>query len=139
MPYTRNPPWQDGPGLTLISAEKLEHIESGIQAAAATADSVATQAINSQVGTSYTLQASDAGRVVKMTNAQSITLTVPNTVFTAGQRVDVLVAGAGLVSAVAGAGMTLHGTPSLTARAQWSMFSVLFLSASEAVVVGDLA
>ena len=139
MAYTRNPTWVDGVGFTLITADKLEHIESGIEAAAAVADAVATQAINAQTGTTYTLQASDAGKIVKMTNAAAITLTVPNSVFGAGQRVDIIVAGAGMVTATAGSGVTLHGTPSLVSRAQWSALSVLYLAANEAVVVGDLA
>ena len=59
--------------------------------------------------------------------------------FTTGQRVDVLQSGAGSVTLTAGAGMTLHGTPSLVTRAQWSAVSVLFLTATEGVVIGDLA
>ena len=59
--------------------------------------------------------------------------------FAAGQRVDVLQAGAGSVTLAAGAGMTLRGTPSLVTRAQWSAVSVLFLTATEGVVIGDLA
>lgn len=139
MAYTRNPTWVDGVGNTLITATLLNHLEDGLVTAAGVADAVATQAINAQTGTTYTLQASDAGKIVKMTNAGAIALTVPNAVFAAGQRVDIVVAGAGMVTVGAGAGATVHGTPSLVSRAQWSALSVLFLSASEAVVVGDLA
>ena len=41
------------------------------------------QAINTQTGTAYTLAASDAGKLVTLTNAAAITLTVPGNVFTA--------------------------------------------------------
>lgn len=99
----------------------------------------ATQPVNAQTGTTYTLAASDAGKLVTLTNAAAITLTVPASVFTAGQRVDVLVAGAGMVTATAGSGLTLNGTPTLVSRSQWSAFTVLFTSATAAVVVGDLA
>ena len=96
------------------------------------------QAINAQTGTTYTLVAADAGKLVTLANAAAITLTVPGSVFTAGRRVDVLVLGAGMVTAV-GSSCTVNGTPSLVSRAQYSAFSVLFTSATTAVVVGDLA
>ena len=96
------------------------------------------QTLNAQTGTTYTLQASDAGKLVTLTNAAAITLTVPGNVFTTGQRVDCLVLGAGMVTVV-GSGATLNGTPTLVSRAQWSAFTVLFTSATAAVVVGDLA
>ena len=99
----------------------------------------ATQTINAQTGTTYTLVAPDAGKVVTATNASPVTVTVPASMFTTGQRVDVLQSGAGSVTLAAGAGMTLHGTPSLVTRAQWSAVSVLFLTATEGVVIGDLA
>ena len=96
------------------------------------------QAINARTGTSYTLVAGDAGKVVTLTNAAAITLTVPGSVFTTGQRVDALVLGAGMVTVV-GSSCTVNGTPSLVSRARYSAFTVLFTSATTAVVVGDLA
>jgi hypothetical protein len=96
------------------------------------------QPINAQT-TAYTLTASDAGKLVTMTLAAAGDLTVPTGTFTAGQRVDVLDLGASRVTFVAGAGMTLSGTPSLVSRAQHSAHSIIFLSSTEAVVVGDLA
>ena len=97
------------------------------------------QFINAQTGTTYTLQASDASKLVTCTNSGAITVTVPASTFSAGQRVDLLVLGAGMVTVAAGSGMTLNGTPSLVSRAQYSALTVLFLSATSAVVVGDLA
>ena len=96
------------------------------------------QAINARTGTSYTLVAGDAGKVVTLNNAAAITLTVPGSVFTTGQRVDALVLGAGMVPVV-GSSCTVNGTPSLVSRARYSAFTVLFTSATTAVVVGDLA
>src|SRR5690606_33005977 len=58
----------------------------------------APQAINAQTGTAYTLAAADAGKVVTATNASPITVTVPASTFTTGQRVDVLQRGAGSVT-----------------------------------------
>lgn len=99
----------------------------------------ATQTINAQTGTSYTLQASDAGNLATLTNSAAITVTIPPNVFAAGQRVDLLVTGAGKATIAAGAGMTVNGTPSLVSRARYSALTILFLSATTAVVVGDLA
>ena len=96
------------------------------------------QVINARTGTAYTLVAGDAGKVVTLTNAAAITLTVPGSVFTTGQRVDALVLGAGMVTVV-GSSCTVNGTPSLVSRARYSAFTVLFTSATTAVVVGDLA
>lgn len=95
------------------------------------------QPINAQTGTSYTLQTSDAGKLVTLTNAASITLTVP-AVLSPGQGVDVAVLGTGRVTIV-GDGVTLLGTPSLTSRAQYSAFTIRQLDATNALVVGDLA
>lgn len=133
MAYTKNTTWVDGEsGGTRINASDLNNIEDGIYTAH-------TQPINAQTGTTYTLVASDASKLVTLTNSGVITLTVPAGVFSAGQRVDCLVAGAGMVTAMAGSGLTLNGTPTLVSRAQWSAFTVLFTSATAAVVVGDLA
>ena len=145
MAYTKaRADWIDYPDTsTPITAANLETIEQGIADAAADADAALAlldaQPINAQTGTTYTLVASDAGKLVTLTNSAAITLEVPASTFTAGQRVDVLVLGAGMVTATAGSGLTLNGTPTLVSRAQWSAFTVLFTSATTAVVVGDLA
>lgn len=97
------------------------------------------QAINAQTGTSYTLVAGDAGKVVTLSNAAAITLNAPGSTFTTGQRVDVVVIGAGMATVVGTSGATANGTPSLVSRAQWSAFTILWTSATTCVVIGDLA
>lgn len=97
------------------------------------------QAINAQTGTSYTLVAGDAGKLVTLSNAAAITLNAPGSVFTAGQRVDVVVIGAGMATVVGTSGATANGTPSLVSRAQWSAFTILWTSATACVVIGDMA
>lgn len=98
------------------------------------------QPINAQTGTAYTLQASDAGKLVTLTNAAAITLTVPGSVFTAGQRVDCLVLGAGMVTAV-GSSCTVSPPPgrTLVTQGTYSAFTLFFTSATTAVVIGDMA
>ena len=101
----------------------------------------ATQPINAQTGTTYTLAASDAGKLVTLTNAAAITLTVPASVFTAGQRVDIGQRGAGVATVVAGAGMTVNPPPggSLVMQGQYAYASLVFISATVADLVGLVA
>lgn len=104
------------------------------------ADGAVYSGLNAQTGTSYTLQASDEGGLVTMNNASAITLTVPSGTFSAGERVDVLVLGAGMVTAV-GSGVTLSvdADLSLVSKSQYSAFTILFTSSTAAVLIGSLA
>ncbi|MDN5932872.1 MAG: hypothetical protein L0I24_17700, partial [Pseudonocardia sp.] len=99
------------------------------------------QAINAQTGTSYTLVSGDAGKVVTLSNAGAITLNAPGSVFTAGQRIDLVVIGAGMATVVGTSGATANpaGGSSLVSRAQYSAFTILWTSATACVVIGDLA
>jgi hypothetical protein len=72
--------------------------------------------INAQTGTTYTLVASDAGKVVTLTNASAITLTIPDDVFAAGEKVLIIQGGAGSVTITAGAGVTLNAPTSVDAE-----------------------
>src|SRR5690606_18663509 len=62
--------------------------------------------------TSYTLTSADAGTLIEFTNASAIALTVPNGVFSAGERVDLVCTGDGLVTVNGSGGATLHAAPS---------------------------
>ena len=98
------------------------------------------QAINAQTG-AYTLVASDAGKMVKMTLAAAADLTVPANVFTAGQRVDIADRGTARVTVVAGSGMTINPPAggSLVMEGQYSAASLFFWSATEADLIGLVA
>lgn len=129
-----NPLWEDYPSTdTPVTATALENIETAL-------DGLAAPPINAQTGTTYTLVAADAGKLVTLTNAAAITLTVPGNVFTAGQRVDVLVAGAGMVTVV-GSSCTINPEAgmALVSRAQYSAFTIMFLTATTAFVTGSMA
>lgn len=95
---------------------------------------------NTQTGTSYTLVASDAReRMIDLANAGAITVTVPASVFGAGDLVTLLQAGAGQITVAPGSGMTARNPLTAKSRAQWSQLSIYFRSASEYVVGGDMA
>lgn len=139
MAYTRNPTWQDYDGTddTLITAAKLENIEQGIVDAHAALNA---QTINAQTA-AYTLVAADAGKMVKMTLTSAADLTVPASVFTAGQRVDIADRGTHRVTVVAGAGMTVNPPPggTLVMEGRYAVASLFFWSATEADLVGLVA
>ena len=77
----------------------------------------------------YTLVAGDVNKRVVMNKATATTLTVPNSVFTAGQVVYIANKGAGVCTVTAGAGVTVNVSGSL-ALAQYGGGTLLALSAS---------
>lgn len=95
---------------------------------AAQMNSITELVINDKTD-SYTLVAGDAGEYVVMNKATSSTLTVPNSVFTAGQIVRIINKGAGVCTVTAGAGTTVSTTGTL-ALAQNATGTLIALSAS---------
>lgn len=96
-----------------------------------------SRTINTQTGTSYTLVASDRFEPVVMDNASANTVTVPDAVFSAGNRVLIVQAGAGSTTIAAGSGFTLNNPTSvdLEIGEQHGARVLLFTSASEATVI----
>ena len=99
-----------------------------------------TQPINAQTG-AYTLVASDAGKLVTLTLTAAADLTVPANVFTAGQRVDIADRGTARVTVLAGSSMTVNPPAggSLVMEGRYAYASLVFLSATEADLVGLVA
>lgn len=100
--------------------------------------------INFQTGTSYTLQASDTGKVIDMLNAGAITLDMPNNL-AVGFCCTVVQSGAGAITFTPASGATRRNRQSHTKSAgQWAM-CVLEVransggSAAEYVLGGDTA
>jgi len=98
---------------------------------------------NAQTGTSYSLVASDQDKLVTLSNAAAITLTVPPSVFSAGQLVNIQQIGAGQVTLAAGVGVTITSTGATSAapklRAQFSAATVVCTAANTFTVIGDLS
>jgi hypothetical protein len=91
----------------------------------------------------YTLIASDVNKLVTMSDAGTLTLTVPNGVFTAGQQINVQRLGAGAVqirndgtSVLTSTGAT-STAPDL--RAQFSACTIVCTSSNNFTVIGDLS
>jgi len=98
---------------------------------------------NAQTGTSYSLVASDQDKLVTLNNAAAITLTVPPSVFSAGQLINIQQIGAGQVTLAAGVGVTITSTGATSAapklRAQFSAATVVCTAANTFTVIGDLS
>jgi hypothetical protein len=101
-----------------------------------------TIGFNAQTGTTYSLVLTDQDKLVTLSNASAITLTVPNGIFSAGQQINVQQIGAGQVSIVS------DGTTVLTSigatstapnlRAQYSACTIICTSSNNFTVIGDL-
>ena len=107
-----------------------------------TVQASAALAFNAQTGTTYTLVATDAdNKLVTMSNAASITLTVPPSIFTAGQQINVASIGAGLTTFAQGAGVTITSTGATSSapklRAQQSACTVICTASNTFLIVGD--
>ena len=97
--------------------------------------------LNAQTGTTYTLALADLAKLVTLSNAGAITLTVPlesSVAFAIGDRIDLLQKGAGQVTIVGAGGVTVNATPGLKLRAQWSSATLIKLDTNSWVLLGDL-
>lgn len=102
-----------------------------------------TISFNAQTGTTYTLVASDLGKLVTLSNAGSITLTVPPSVFVEGNIINIQQIGVGQVTLAQGAGVTITSTGATAAapklRARYSAGSIVCNGSNSFTVIGDLA
>lgn len=98
--------------------------------------------INAQTGTAYSLVFADEGKVVTLSNASAITLTVPpngSVAFDIGTIIDLIQTGAGQVTVAQGSGVTVNATPGLKFRAQHSGATLLKTDTNTWQINGDLA
>ena len=102
-----------------------------------------TISFNAQTGTTYTLQASDSAKLVTTSNASPVTVTIPPSVFAAGEIINVQSIGVGLTTFAAGVGVTVTstgGTPAAPIlRVRYSAASVICTASNVFTVIGDLA
>jgi hypothetical protein len=102
-----------------------------------------TLSFNAQTGTTYTLVASDSAKLVTTSNASAVTVTIPPSVFTAGNQINLQSIGVGLTSFVAGAGVTITSTGASAAapilRARYSACTIICTASNVFTVIGDLS
>ena len=100
--------------------------------------------INPQTGTTYPLVAADASyKLVTASNALAITVTVPPSVFTAGDVINLQQIGVGQVTVAQGAGVTITSTGATATapklRAQYSACTIICTASNTFTVIGDLS
>jgi hypothetical protein len=91
----------------------------------------------------YTLVAGDLNKLITMSDAGTLTLTVPNGVFTTGQQINVQRIGAGAVQ-IRNDGTTVLTSTGATStapdlRAQFSACTIVCTSSNNFTVIGDLS
>ena len=101
---------------------------------------------NAQTGTTYTLVAGDANKLVTASNASAITITVPISVFSANDVINVQQIGAGQVTFAAASGATITSNGATSAapkiRAQYSACSIICSvggATPSFTIIGDIA
>lgn len=89
-------------------------------------------------GTTHTVVAADAGKLLRTESASATTVTVDN--LTPGQWIDGVQAGVGQVTFAAGGSFTINSRGgSLSTNGQWSPFSIICDATDHATISGDLA
>jgi hypothetical protein len=97
-------------------------------------------------GSTYTLALTDANNVVTTTNTSGVTVTVPPSIFGAGDQITVLQDAAGQVTFAAGSGVTIVSTGAATSapkiRAAYAGATVYYKTGGATptvTIVGDIA
>ena len=97
---------------------------------------------DAETGTTYTLVAGNLNQLVTLNNASPITLTVPPSVFSAGDVINIAQIGAGQVTLAQGAGVTITSTGATSSapklRAQQSAASIICTTSNTFLVIGDI-
>lgn len=98
---------------------------------------------DAETGTTYTLVAGNLNQLVTLNNASPITLTVPPSVFSAGDVINIAQIGAGQVTLAQGAGVTINSTGATATapklRARYSAASIICTASNTFLVIGDIA
>jgi hypothetical protein len=103
---------------------------------------IAQSTINAQTGTTYTTVIGDASKLVTLSNASAITLTIPansSVAYPVGTKIDFAQIGAGQVTVAGASGVTVNATPTLKFRAQYSAATCIKTATDTWLLVGDLA
>ena len=129
--YPLSEAYADGQVLT---AANVNSITEGV-------NDIAFGVFNAQTGTSYTLVLTDVAKVISLTNAASVTLTIPTNAtvaFPTGTQILLYQGGAGQVT-IGGAGVTIRSQGSkLKLQGQYAVAGLLKVGTDEWVAFGNL-
>jgi hypothetical protein len=97
---------------------------------------------NPQTGTTYTLVAGDRNKLVTFSNGSAIAVTIPPSIFSAGDQINVQAIGAGQVT-ISGGSVTITSTGGTAAspklRLQYSAATIICTATDTFTVVGDIS
>jgi hypothetical protein len=103
---------------------------------------LAVLAVNTQTGTTYTLVLTDAGKVVTLSNASGITLTVPtnaSVAYATGTTIALAQLGAGQVTVAGAGGVTVSSRgAALKIAGQYGMATLLKTGTDAWILSGDI-
>lgn len=92
--------------------------------------------------TSFTVELSDAGKILRCDNAAAMVATIPTeavAAFQNGQKIDFIQYGTGQLTVAGAVGVTVRATPTNKLRARYSVASAVKIGTNEWILVGDLA
>lgn len=102
-----------------------------------------TISFNAQTGTTYTLVAADLGKIVTLSNASGITLTVPPSIFATGNMINIQQIGVGQVTLAQGVGVTITSTGASAAapklKKRYSAATIICTGSNTFTVIGDIS
>ena len=97
---------------------------------------------NAQTGTTYTLVATDSGKLVTSSNASAVVVTIPANIFAAGEQINIQSIGVGLTT-ISGGAVTITSTGASAVapilRARYSAATIICTASNVFTVIGDLA
>ena len=139
-----------GTGLTLTG--NTFSINTGTTVDLSTAQSLSNKtlaaprvqlAMKAETGTSYTLAVEDASnKWVTVSNGSAITVTVPPSVFSVGDQINVQQIGSGQITFAQGAGVTITAAAGSASapkiRSQYGSATVICVASNSFTIVGDL-
>jgi len=99
-------------------------------------------AFNAQTGTTYTLVATDSGKLVTSSNASAVVVTIPAGVFAAGEQINIQSIGVGLTT-ISGGAVTITSTGASAVapilRARYSAATIICTASNVFTVIGDVS
>lgn len=106
-----------------------------------TLNSLGNVVLNAQTGTTYTLVLADSAKLVTLSNASAITLTIPtnaSVAFATGTQIILYQGGAGQVT-VSGAGVDIRSQGTKTKlTGQYAVASLIKIGTNEWILTGNL-
>lgn len=109
-------------------------------------DPVVTESVNAQTGTTYTPVLADAAKMITLSNASAITVTLPpasSVAYAAGSKIDFIQKGAGQVTFAQGSGVTIRSVGATATapklRAQYSAATAWYEGSDVWYIVGDIS